>query len=234
MIRSATTQTASFTTDKGSLQQWRSTQGAWRIALQKLQNRISQIIRNRITLDMDALNRSCSAEAAVGFELVGSLDAVIKGKKLDRPAPLNKPATRNRPSPLAFTLAQCRRPSVHQAPAGAQIHRSSRKRTRRHRRRSRRSSDRLGKRECSDTIEDSSFSDDTVVWKKRPRSHREFGYSRMAHLQSHICHLFHVISHSIHTSCSSVLWHGASFTVASCPLAQQRLKPRSTLAPCSA
>ena len=46
--------------------------------------------------------------------------------------------------------------------------------------------------------------------KKRPRSHRESpDIPTWAHLQSHTCHLLHVISHSTHTRCSRALWYRA-------------------------
>ena len=73
-------------------------------ALQGLRDRIRSI-----TSDMDALNRSCSAEAAVCFEPMGSLEPAIKDKRLDRLPPPNRPATRNRASPLAFSSASHRR-----------------------------------------------------------------------------------------------------------------------------
>ena len=96
-IRSVGTQTSIFTTDMGTSQQWRSTQGAHGVELQRLQHRTNLIITQigkleqgateslstgalhgsqdrikSITLDIDTLDRSCSAETAVGFAPTGS------------------------------------------------------------------------------------------------------------------------------------------------------------------
>ena len=85
-------QTSLFTTDLGTLQQWRSIQASYRLEIQRLQNRINFIIEDiskeepgaagrqstvdlqnlqarigSITRDMGALDRSCSAETAMGF-----------------------------------------------------------------------------------------------------------------------------------------------------------------------
>ena len=85
----------------GSLQQWRSVQGAYRVELQRFPHRVRlrrladksrgqrnvcppvplQGLRDRITsitLDMHTLDRSCSAEAAVGFAPIGSPEKAAK------------------------------------------------------------------------------------------------------------------------------------------------------------
>ena len=83
--RSVGSPTSIFTTDLGTLQQWRSIQPAYRLELQRLQHRIhhqwdgarcsrapvsgrpAEFGIRSITLDMDALDRGCSAETAMGY-----------------------------------------------------------------------------------------------------------------------------------------------------------------------
>ena len=138
-----------FSMDLGSLQQWRSIQEACRIELQTLQaphqsDYRTYLLHDRIksfTLDMDAFNQSCSAEAAVGFEQVGSREPSAKDKKLAHPAPQSKLTKKRQASPLAFSSGSHRhilRHRVRQAPMVKQKHRYARKRTRRYRRRPRR------------------------------------------------------------------------------------------------
>ena len=76
-----------------------------------------------ITQDMDALNRSCCAEAAVGSEPVGSLEPAVKDKKLAHPAPQSNLTKKEAGSPVAFSSRSHRRTSrqrVGQAPVEKQ------------------------------------------------------------------------------------------------------------------
>ena len=101
--RSLGSQTSIHTTDIGTLQQWRSTHGAYRV-----QARIRSI-----TCDMDAL-RSSSALTAVGFLPAGhhsnpqSCSLCSAGKQaapIKITASPDKPVTKKRTSPLAFAAA---------------------------------------------------------------------------------------------------------------------------------
>ena len=105
---------------------------------------------------------ACSAEAAICFEPVDSLEPAVKDKKLAHPASQCKLTKKGHASPLAFSSGSHRRISQQrggQASVEKQKHRSERKRTRRSRRRPRRTSDRYERKTCSNTIEESSSSD---------------------------------------------------------------------------
>ena len=126
-------------------------------------------------------------------------------QKRGRPRPW--PSARDR------TVAS-REQRVGQALVEKQKHRSARKRTRRHRRRPQRTSDRRERRTCSDTIEESSSSDEVDARKTRPRSYRESRYFRSAHLQ-------------LHGWCSRTTWHSVNFQCYLPTYCSLRLKSRA-------
>ena len=128
--RSVGFQSSVFTTDLGTLQQWRSVQGAYRLESQGLQHRINFIIEEtgkepgaaerqstddlqslhaRIrstTRDMDALDRSCSAESAVEFLRTGdqpSRQPCSFHSASRQAAPTQTTATPEKPAKKAWT-----------------------------------------------------------------------------------------------------------------------------------
>ena len=128
--RSVGSQTSVFTANLGTLQQCRSTQGAYQVELERLQHRINFIIAQigqqelgaterqstialqslqdritSITLDKDALDRRCSAETAVGFVQTGSLEKSAKKEQPSLPASREKPVKERPTSPLACNTA---------------------------------------------------------------------------------------------------------------------------------
>ena len=68
--------------------------------LQSLQDRLKFV-----ALDMDALDRSCSAETAVSFVATGSPVKPAKKEQTSLPASLEKPIMKRPTSPLALDAA---------------------------------------------------------------------------------------------------------------------------------
>ena len=111
--RSVGTHTSIFTTNMGTLQQWRSIQGALRVELHRLQHRVnfinaqvgdkkvcppvlSKVCRTESNPSRFTLDRSCSAETAVGHAPPGSPEKAARKKHLPFQLTLSHHATRQR------------------------------------------------------------------------------------------------------------------------------------------